>query len=174
VVDPEQVYVVVDIETTGRRSASNRITEVAAVKLQHGEVIDRWQSLINPCRSIPRNITDLTGISNEMAADAPVFAEIAEDFRAFTEGAVFVAHNVRFDYSFIGDEYRRLQQTYQRPTLCSCAQMRKWYPGFKSYSLKNLCERFEISLESHHRAMCDAEAAAELLALINQKRTAQN
>jgi DNA polymerase-3 subunit epsilon len=174
VVDPEQVYVVVDIETTGRRSASNRITEIAAVKMQHGEVLDRWQSLINPCRSIPRNITDLTGISNEMAADAPVFAEIAEDFRAFTEGAVFVAHNVRFDYSFIGDEYRRLQQTYQRPTLCSCAQMRKCYPGFKSYSLKNLCEKFEISLESHHRAMCDAEAAAELLTLINQKRTVQN
>lgn len=173
-VDPKQVYVVVDIETTGRRSNANRITEVAAVKMQNGEIIGRWESLINPCRSIPPGIVELTGISDAMVADAPVFSEIADDFRAFTAGTVFVAHNVRFDYSFIGDEYRRLQQSFHMPTLCSCAQMRKWYPGLKSYSLKNLCERFNISLESHHRAMCDAEAASELLRLINLKRTTQH
>lgn len=173
-VDPDQVYVVVDIETTGRRSDTSRITEIAAVKMQNGEVLDRWESLINPCRSIPPGITELTGISNKMVADAPVFSEIADGFRAFSADAVFVAHNVRFDYGFISDEFRRLQQTYHRPTLCSCAQMRKWYPGFKSYSLKNLCEKFDIGLETHHRAMCDAEAAAELLKLINLKRTTQN
>ncbi|MEJ2177522.1 MAG: exonuclease domain-containing protein [Gammaproteobacteria bacterium] len=172
-VDPNQIYVVVDIETTGRRSDANRITEIAAVKMQNSEVLDRWESLINPCRSIPTGITKLTGISNKMVADAPVFSEIADEFRAFSADAVFVAHNVRFDYGFISDEFRRLQQTYHRPTLCSCAQMRKWYPGLKSYSLKNLCENFHIGLETHHRAMCDAEAAAELLKLINLKRTSQ-
>ena len=173
-VDPQQIYVVVDIETTGRRSNANRITEVAAVKMQNGEIIGRWESLINPCRSIPHGIVELTGINDTMVADAPVFSEIADDFRAFTAGAVFVAHNVRFDYSFIGDEYRRLQQSFNMPTLCSCTQMRKWYPGLKSYSLKSLCERFNISLDSHHRAMCDAEAAAELLKMINLRRTTQH
>lgn len=169
-VNPHQVYVVVDIETTGRRSASNRITELAGIRMQNGKVIDTWQSLINPCRSIPSGITTLTGITDKMVGDAPLFPEIADSFRRFSEDAIFVAHNAGFDYGFIRDEYQRLEQFYQRPTLCSCIQMRKWYPGLKSYSLKNLCDEFGIELESHHRAMCDALAAGELLNLINERR----
>jgi len=170
VCDPNQIYVVVDIETTGSRSASNRITEIAAVKIQGSEVIDEWQSLIHPCRSIPANITQLTGITNQMVADAPLFHEIAAAFDAFTQGCVFVAHNVRFDYGFISDEYRRIDQRYRRPTLCTCVEMRKWYKGSRSYSLANLCDEYEIELTSHHRAMCDAKAASELLLMINEKR----
>ncbi len=170
VVDPNQVYAVVDIETTGRRSATNRITEIGVVKIRNNQIIDEWQTLINPGRRISGEITRLTGIDNEMVSDAPPFSTIADTFRAFTEGAIFVAHNARFDYGFISDEYRRLDQSYHRPTLCSCVQMRKWYPGHRSYSLKNLCEIFHIDLDSHHRALCDAKAAAELLKLVNQKR----
>jgi len=170
VCDPNRLYVVVDIETTGSRSGSNRITEIAAVKMRGNVVIDEWQSLIQPARSIPINITKLTGITNQMVADAPLFQEIAESFERFTEDCVFVAHNVRFDYGFICDEYRRIEQSYRRPTLCTCVEMRKWYGGLRSYSLANLCSEYEIPLTSHHRAMCDAKAAGELLLMVNEKR----
>ena len=170
IVDPNQLYVVVDIETTGGRATSHRITEIAAIKMRNGEVLDQWQSLINPRRPIPAQITALTSITNSMVADAPVFAEIADEFDEFCENAVFVAHNVRFDYGFICEEYRRLGCHFHRPTLCSCVQMRKWYPGLPSYSLGNLSQYFDIDLDQHHRALCDAEAAAELLMLVNAKR----
>ena len=170
VVDPGQPYVVVDIETTGRRSNGHAITEIAAVKLQYGEIIDEWHSLIRPGRSIPANITQLTGITNAMVSDAPLFSEIADSFRQFCTGSVFVAHNVRFDYGFISDAYRALEQSFHLPKLCTVVEMRKWFPGKRSYSLKNLCSAFDIQLDSHHRALCDARAAAELLLMINQKR----
>lgn len=171
-VDPDQTYVVVDIETTGGRPPEHRITEIGAVKIQGGEIIDEWQSLINPERPVPPFITRLTGINDEMVAGAPIFAQIAEEFAAFMEGSVFVAHNVNFDYGFIADEYRRLDLWFRFPKLCTVGSMRRFYPGQKSYSLKNLCAAYEIDLDSHHRAMCDARAAAELLKMINAKRLA--
>lgn len=173
IIDPEQVYVVVDVETTGGRAARHRVTEIGAVKVQNGRVIDRWQSLINPQQSIPGSITRLTGITNAMVAGAPIFAEIAEDFQDFMGEAIFVAHNVRFDYGFISEEFRRLDRRFRHPQLCTCASMRSLYPGYKSYSLGNLCRAFNIALESHHRALCDAEAAAELLLLVNARRLEQ-
>jgi len=171
-VDPQQVYVVVDIETTGGRAANHRITEIGAVKVQNGEVIAEWQSLINPQRPVPAMITRLTGISSDMVADAPLFAEIADEFEAFMGGAIFVAHNVGFDYGFLSAEYARLGRYFRYPKLCTVAAMRKYYPGYKSYSLKNMCDVFSINLDSHHRALCDARAAAELLKLVNHKRLA--
>jgi len=172
VVDPDQPYVVVDIETTGGRPPFHRVTEIGAVRMQGGEIVDRWQSLINPQRSIPRNITALTGISNEMVENAPVFAEIADSFQDFMGDAIFVAHNVRFDHGFLAAEYARLERKFRYPQLCTCQSMRSLFKGLPSYSLGNLCRHFEIPLESHHRALCDAEAAAGLLVLINERRMA--
>lgn len=162
----DQVYVVVDVETTGGSAAFHKITEIGAVKIQNGLIIDEFQTLINPERPIPPFITHITGITDEMVADAPKFSEIAEDFLKFTEGAVFVAHNANFDYSFIREEYQRIGRTFERPVLCTVTGMRRHFPGIKSYGLKNLTQHFQISLESHHRAMCDARAAAELLLLM--------
>ncbi|ESQ78632.1 exonuclease domain-containing protein [Asticcacaulis sp. YBE204] len=170
--DPDQIYVVVDIETTGGRSQSERVTEIGAVKMQRGEIIDRWQTLINPQRRIPAFITELTGISNDMVKDAPVFADIADDFAAFMKGGVFVAHNVNFDYGFLSHEYRRLERPFRYPKLCTVASMRKHYPGLAAYGLKPLSREFNIELKNHHRAMSDALAAAELLKLVNEKRLA--
>lgn len=169
-IDPDQPYIVVDVETTGGRPGLHRLTEIGAVKMIGGEVVDEFQTLINPQRSIPPNITRITGISDEMVAGAPVFAEIAEQFRMFMGDAIFVAHNVNFDYGFISAEFAMIDQRFRHPKLCTCASMRKLYPGHRSYSLKNLCRTYDISLESHHRALCDARAAAELLKLINAKR----
>lgn len=168
--DPEQEYVVVDIETTGSWGNGDRITEIGAVKIRNHEVVDEWHSLINPQRLIPQRITQLTGITNAMVRDAPVFAEIADSFMAFMGDAIFVAHSVNFDYGFIAGEYERLERRFRFPKLCTCAGMRRSHPGHKSYSLGNLCAIYEIELEDHHRALCDARAAAQLLNLINGKR----
>ena len=169
-VDPNQVYVVVDVETTGGRAENHRVTEIGAVKIQNGEIIDQFQTLLNPERSIPAFITKLTGITNEMVKDAPLFSDIADSFSNFMGYAIFAAHNVNFDYGFVKAEYGRMGQKFRHPKICTCTSMRKHYPGYRSYSLKNLCIEFQISLESHHRALCDAKAAAELLFLVNDKR----
>ena len=169
--NPDQVYVVIDIETTGHLSPFNRITEVAAVKVKGDVVLDRFQSLINPQRPIPRDIQSLTGITNEMVKNAPRFEEIADALHEFTKEAIFVAHNVGFDYPFIQKEYERLEKKFVRPYICTKAGMKKHYPNLPSYSLKNLTNSFSIKLTQHHRALSDAEAACGLLHLINAKRS---
>ena len=168
--DPNQIYVVVDVETTGGSGSFHRVTEVGAVKIQNGKVIDEFQTLINPGRSIPWFITGITGITNEMVASAPTYLEIADKFLGFLDGAIFVAHNVMFDYGFIQREFSRAGINFVRAHLCTCAGMRKTHPGLKSYSLKNLTQHFQINLDQHHRALSDARAAAQLLLLINAKR----
>ena len=172
ILDPDQAYVVVDVETTGGRGDKHRVTEVGAVKVRNGETVDRFHTLINPQRTIPANIARLTGITPAMVADAPYFADIADELEAFLQDSIFVAHNVEFDYGFIGNEFRRIGRSFRLPKLCTCASMRRLYPGHKSYSLAALCREYAIPLKQHHRALCDAEAAAELLLLVNEKRQA--
>jgi DNA polymerase-3 subunit epsilon len=161
----------VDLETTGMVSNYNRITEIGAVKLQGNKVVDTFQTLINPERSIPQMIQGLTGITNDMVKDAPLFEEIAEKFLEFVKDSIFVAHNVSFDYSFLQNEYSRLELNFVRPFICTKAGMKKHFPDLHSYGLKNLCDTFSITLNGHHRALNDAMAAAELLKIINQKRS---
>ena len=140
------------------------------MKVQNGKIIDEWQTLLNPGRPIPANITALTSITNEMVASAPIFSDIVDEFTEFLGDAIFAAHNVGFDYKFLKAEFKLVDRAFNFPKICTCASMRKLYPGYKSYSLKNLCREFDIDLTSHHRALCDAKAAAELLLLVNEKR----
>lgn len=165
--DPDQPYVVVDIETTGGNNSYHRITEVGMVKLQRGQIIDSYQTLINPQRRIPQAITRLTGINDDMVADAPRFAEVADAIDAFTEDCVFVAHNVNFDFGFMKQEFARLERSFRRPKLCTVREMRRAKPGLASYSLASLTSHFNIDMARHHRAMSDAQAAAELLKIIH-------
>jgi DNA polymerase-3 subunit epsilon len=169
-VDQAQDYVVVDIETTGGNPDWNRITEIGAVRVRDGEVVGEWSSLIHPGRSIPKFIVGLTGITDAMVADAPPFEAIADTFRAFVGDAVFVAHRVKFDYGFIRSEFARIGQDFSSPTLCTVVAMRRYFPGLPSYGLGALCRSLDIPLESHHRALCDARATAELLKKVNEKR----
>ncbi len=170
--DPGQEYVVVDIETTGGRAAYHRVTEIGAVRVRDGEVVGKFSTLVNPERRIPAKITRLTGISDAMVAGAPKFAEIADEFRNFVGDAVLVAHSAPFDYGFLRQEFERLGENFRRPTLCTVVAMRKFFPGLPGYGLGVLSKYFNIPLKSHHRALCDAEATAELLKMINAKRTA--
>jgi DNA polymerase III subunit epsilon len=168
--DPEQDYVVVDVETTGGWASGDRITEIGAVKIRNHQVVDEWHSLVNPQRAIPAKITQITGITNEMVRGAPVFAEVADSFMRFMDDGIFVAHNVNFDYGFISHEYERLDRRFRFPKLCTVAGMRRRYPGHKSYGLGKLCDLYGIELETHHRALCDARATGHLLNLMNLKR----
>ena len=107
-------------------------------------------------------ITQLTGITNAMVRDAPVFAEVADSLMEFIGDGIFVAHNVNFDYGFIAKEYGRLERRFRFPKLCTCAGMRRHYPGHASYSLGRLCGIYEISLENqetraHKRTRCRAD-----------------
>lgn len=174
VIDPKQPYVVIDVETTGGKAEQHRITEIGMVKMVEGKVIDTWQSLINPQRHISRFITSLTGIDDQMVADAPIFSEVTDHLLTFLEGSVFVAHNVNFDYSFFKKEFERAGLNFRMPKLCTVREMKKAVPGLPSYSLANLSQHFDIEMTQHHRALSDAQAAAELLMIINEHRIKQS
>ncbi|MFY8274136.1 exonuclease domain-containing protein [Pseudoalteromonas sp. SSDWG2] len=169
-VNPQQAYVIVDIETTGGRKESHRITEIAAIKVVNGQEVDRWHSLINPMRHIPRHITELTGIDNAMVAHSPSFAQVAQSLWQFLQGTIFVAHNVNFDYGFLRSEFARTERVLSLPKLCTVRLARTHLPGYQSYSLGKLCNELEINLQGHHRAMNDALATVQLFELIQQQR----
>jgi len=167
-------YCVIDIETTGGMAKRDRITEIAIVVTDGYQIIDKYQSLINPERSIPPEITRITGITNEMVEDAPRFYEIAKDVILMTENRVFIAHNVMFDYGFIREEFASLGYTFTRELLCTVRLSRKVFPGLKSYSLGNLIRHFNISVNDRHRAMEDTLATVKIFHMIAQSDILEN
>jgi DNA polymerase-3 subunit epsilon len=156
------VYAIVDIETTGGSATRSRITEIAIYKHNGQNIVDEYQTLINPCQDIPYNITKLTGIDNELVANAPLFFDVAQEIDNFMEGCVFVAHNVNFDYSFLKAEFDRIGLSFRRKKLCTVRLSRKLLPGKFSYSLGKLCASEGIPLNNAHRAAADAKATAIL------------
>ncbi|SHM14216.1 exonuclease domain-containing protein [Hymenobacter psychrotolerans] len=156
------MYAIIDLETTGGQPAQDRITEIAIFIHDGEKVVDQFDTLINPGRSIPFFITQLTGINDEMVRDAPKFHEVARKVVEMTEGCVFVAHNVRFDYSFLKKEFGDLGYNYSRKTLCTVRLSRSLMPGQPSYSLGKLCQNIGIPLQGRHRAAGDAAATAIL------------
>ncbi len=163
-------YAIIDIETTGGNTSRDKITEIAIVLHDGERIIDRFESLINPERYIPAGITELTGITQEMVDQAPKFYEVARQIVEMTKGAVFVAHNVRFDYGFIKKEFSRLGYAYTRKQLCTVRLSRKTFPGLHSYSLGNLISHFSIPISDRHRAMGDAMATTQLFEYILEKQ----
>ncbi|SFO36775.1 DNA polymerase-3 subunit epsilon [Paenimyroides ummariense] len=159
-------YAVVDIETTGGNAGGSRITEIAVLIHNGKEVIERWETLVNPQQHIPLYITALTGISNEMVYEAPLFQDIAKELLELLSNRIFVAHNVNFDYSFVRHQLEDAGYKWTAPKLCTVRAARKIKPGLPSYSLGNLCRSLDISLENRHRAGGDADATAVLLSLL--------
>ena len=163
-------FAIIDIETTGGRARDERITEIA-IALHDGEkTIETFETLINPERSIPYYITKITGIDDQMVAQAPRFYEVAKRIIQLTEGSIFVAHNVRFDYSFVQEEFRRLGYTYTRKQLDTVRLAREAFPGLGSYSLGALIERFNIKVKDRHRALADVLATVKIFEMIMAKK----
>ena len=169
----DKVYAIIDIETTGGKAIRDRITEIAIVLYDGHQIIDRFETLINPECYIPYGITELTGITQDMVADAPKFYEVGKKIVEMTQSTIFVAHNVRFDYSFIREEFKRLGFTFSRRQLCTVRLSRKAFPGLSSYSLGALITHFDIEVSDRHRAMADALATTQLLDMILQNESNQ-
>lgn len=165
------MYVIVDIETTGGYASRHSITEIAVALHDGNGGEQRWQTLVKPTRNIPAHITALTGIDEAMVASAPTFEEIADKLQALTEGRVFVAHNVNFDYSFVKEAFRQLGLDFNRKKLCTVRLSRKLFPGFASYSLGPLCDRLGIPFTERHRAGADVEATVQLFEKLLAKDT---
>ncbi|MBN1188063.1 MAG: GIY-YIG nuclease family protein [Bacteroidales bacterium] len=156
------MYAIIDIETTGGSPKTEKITEIAIFIHDGNQITDEFVTLINPEKTIPYFITGLTGITNEMVANAPKFYEVAKKIVEFTEGKIFVAHNSNFDYSFIKEEFRQLGYVFEREQLCTVKLSRKLIPGLRSYGLGNLCHELRINNQSRHRAAGDALATVKL------------
>jgi DNA polymerase-3 subunit epsilon len=147
----------------------HRIIDVAVIGATCDAVDFEWQSLVNPGVYVPAGITALTGIDNEMLADAPPFERVAKELRERLEGRVFIAHNVRFDYGFIRREFAALGTSWARPNLCTVRLSRALYPEMPRHNLDAVMERHDIHIENRHRAMPDAQA---LLAFWRKLRAA--
>ncbi len=168
------MYAIVDIETTGGSSRIEKITEIAVIQHDGCRITDEYVTLVNPERNIPYYITSLTGITNEMVSDAPRFFEIAKKIIELTEGRIFVAHNARFDYSFIREEFKSLGYNYRRNLLDTVALGRKLLPGHRSYSLGNICSDMGIEINGRHRAAGDAIATARLFEILMDRDREMN
>ena len=163
------LYTIIDVETTGQ---GNRMTEISIFKYDGENIVDEFTTLINPETYIPTHITALTGIDNALVADAPRFEEVAEDILKITEDAIFVAHNVNFDYNVISGEFKRIGLEFTRKKLCTVRLSRKLLPGHRSYSLGKLCKALDIKLVDRHRARGDAEATVIVFQLLLQQPNA--
>jgi DNA polymerase III subunit epsilon len=164
-------FAIIDIETTGGKAENERITEIAIVVHDGVKIVDKFETLVNPERMIPPYISTLTGITDAMVADAPKFFEVAKKIVQITEGTIFVAHNVRFDYGFVREEFHRLGFVFTRRQLCTVKLSRMAFPGLPSYALGNLIKHFKIPVTDRHRAMADALATTVVFEKILAKNT---
>jgi len=162
-------YVLLDLETTGGNAVRDRITEIAALRVEHGTEVARWSTLVNPGVSISGFIEQLTGISNALVRDAPGFDEVAPQLLRLLDGAVLVAHNVRFDHGFLLNEFARMGVALRTKTLCTVRLSRLLYPGIKGHGLDAIMQRHGITTEARHRAMGDVQVMQTWLAQVVQQ-----
>ncbi len=146
----------VDVETTGLSPVRDKIIEIAIVRVEKGKVKTTFSSLVNPGYYIDPQITLLTGITSEQLEKAPTFYDLKNNIRDLLSETVFVAHNVRFDYSFLKNEFSRHYDSFSAKTLCTAKLSRRLFPRFRRHSLDSIIERFNLSCEARHRAMPDA------------------
>lgn len=155
-------FVVFDIETTGFSAVNDRIIEIGAVKVENGEIVDRYSTFVNPERPIPFEIEKLTGINDGMVVDAAVIEDILPEFLAFSEDCIMVAHNAEFDMSFIKENCRRMNLLRKFTVVDTLAMARSMLPDLKNYKLDTVVEAVGGTLENHHRAVEDAESTADI------------
>ncbi len=146
----------VDLETTGVTASGDRITEVGIVRVDSASRVSEWSCLVNPECSIPPAIQALTGITNAMVANAPTFAQIADEVEERIADSVFVAHNARFDYGFLKHEFGRLRRPFTAKVLCTVKLSRRLYPEMHRHNLDSIIERHNLHVEDRHRALGDA------------------
>ncbi len=165
--------VYVDIETTGGSYRTSRILEFAAIRVENDVIVDSFTTLINPGGPVPYHITNLTGISTNDVADAPFFETVAEQIHTILDGAIFIAHHVRFDYSFIKKQLEMCNIHYSPKMLCSVRMSRALYPKARGHGLEAIINRFGIETVARHRAYDDAKAVLQFLTIAYQQLGAE-
>ncbi len=154
--------VFLDLETTGTNPVADRITEIGLVEVDASGKAVHWSSLVNPEVPIPSFIQGLTGISNAMVKDAPTFAELAPALHDRLQGALFIAHNARFDYGFLRNAFSEAGLPYKADVLCTVKLSRALYPGERKHNLDSLIERHALKADARHRALADADLLWQL------------
>jgi DNA polymerase III subunit epsilon len=171
----------VDLETTGTTATGDRITEIGIVRVAEGEFLDEWSTLVNPECSIPEDIRVLTGITNEMVRDAPTFSELRREVLERLDGHLFVAHNARFDYGFIKNEFRRVEIAFTADVLCTVRLSRRLYPEAVGHGLDSLVARHGLQeafisetapRTGRHSALGDARAIWRFVQMLYRDRDA--
>ena len=172
----------VDLETTGTTPSGDRITEIGIVRVEEGEFVDEWSTLVNPECSIPEEIRMLTGITNEMVRDAPTFSELRREVHERLEGHLFVAHNARFDYGFLKHEFRRVEMAYTADVLCTVRLSRRLFPEAIGHSLDAIISRHGLqdaiapetaARTGRHSALGDARAIWRFVQALYRDREAE-
>ena len=153
-------FAFIDVETTGMKPLADRVTEIAIIRFNANGSTERWQTLLNPGVAIPAEIQALTGITNAMVRAAPSFFDVRDELRRMLDGAVFVAHNARFDYGFIKNEFRRQGEAITADVLCTVRLSRRLYPDADGHGLDAIVTRHRLGGFDRHRAMGDTEATA--------------
>ena len=148
----------VDLETTGCDPARDRIIEIAVAAVDDGHLVDQWSTLVNPGTRIAGTITGLTGIDDDMVADAPSFSGVREEVLERLRGRVLVAHNARFDYGFLRNAFRREGIGFRAPVLCTLRLARNLFPSLGRHGLDHLIRHFDLECPARHRALGDTIA----------------
>lgn len=159
----DEMFVVFDIETTGLNPETEKITEIGACKYAYGKIVDTFSQLINPEKPIPKNIVELTGITDEMVAGKPTIEEVLPQFVEFCRNAILVAHNAKFDTSFIDFQAKKQGIEFKYEKLCTLELSRQLFPEEKVHKLNIVADRLGVTLENHHRAVDDAKACCDIL-----------
>jgi DNA polymerase-3 subunit epsilon len=159
----QQDLVLLDLETTGASAARDRIIEIGLVHFKRGRVVEQWSTLVDPQTRLSPFIEAYTGIHQAMLVRAPRFAEIAGELRQHLAQGLLVAHNARFDYSFLQHEFARIGETYQAAQLCTVKLSRKLFPAEKRHNLDAIIARHQPHCSNRHRALGDAGVLADFL-----------
>ena len=169
----EAPLAIVDLETTGTRPGADRVTEIGVLEIERFEVVSEWSTLVNPGVAVPSEIQALTGISYQMLAKAPRFADLAEELHQRLSGRVFIAHNARFDYGFLRREFDRAGIKFQARAVCSVRLARRLYPRERGHDLDSLIARHGIAWRERHRALGDADAVWQFLRIAADEHGAE-
>lgn len=157
----QRPLVFLDIETTGGSPLSSRITEIGALRVENGKVVGKFSQLVNPEQHVPSFITKMTGISDDMLWEAPLFRSIAADLELFLNDAIFVAHNVNFDYSFIKAAFEQMGSKFNMDRMCTARLSRRLYTDQRRHNLDTIIERHGFQVKDRHRAYDDAKVLYE-------------
>ncbi len=168
--DAKNEFVIVDLETTGLSAERHRITEIAAVKVRSGVIVDKFESLVNPGVPIPRHITRITGIDDDTVKDAPPVKDVLASFLRFAGDSTIVAHNANFDMGFLRyNAAKDLKMSVLNPSLCTKELSKQMVPEMSSRALSSLCAFFGIVNENAHRAMGDVKATFQIFNLLQDR-----